>query len=30
VERVPEERIVKKVFKDIPEGEKDGRKPRKR
>jgi hypothetical protein len=29
VERVPEERNVKKVFKDIPEGEKDGGKPRK-
>jgi len=30
VERVPEEKNVKKVFKDIPEGEKDGGKPRKR
>jgi hypothetical protein len=28
VERVPDERNVKKVFKDIPEGEKDGGKPR--
>ena len=28
MERVPEEINVKKVFKDIPEGEKDGGKPR--
>jgi len=30
VERVLEERNVKKVFKDFPEGEKDGGKPRKK
>jgi hypothetical protein len=30
VERLPEERAVKKVFKNIPEGERSGGKPRKR